>query len=156
MSLQVELNVTGLPASQGSHFAVVRGNRAQVIPVNSARLEGWRGGVTGEARRWMATKGFTESPWTRDTPLSVAIIFRLPEPKHRPKQLLHERRPDIDKLVRSTLDGLTKSGLIVDDSRIAILVAAKRWKADDTPGAEIVVRAALDDDLEEVFACWAS
>jgi crossover junction endodeoxyribonuclease RusA len=156
MSTTVELNVTGLPASQGSHIAVMRGGRARVIPVGAAKLEAWRGGVSGEAKRWMAANKHVDSPWDRSTPLSVAIIFRLPEPKARPKQLLHERRPDIDKLVRSTLDGLTRSGIIVDDSRVAILIAAKRWQATDTPGAEIVIRQAFDADLEEVFECWAS
>lgn len=156
MTIIAEFNVTGLPATQGSHQGFVRGGRAVIVPVSAAKLEAWRGAVAGEARRWLATHGHADSPWDRDTPLSVAIIFRLPEPKNRPKQLLHERRPDIDKLARAVLDALTRAQLICDDSRVAILIAAKRWKHTDTPGAEIVVRAALDDDLEEVFACWAS
>jgi Holliday junction resolvase RusA-like endonuclease len=156
MTIVAELNVTGLPATQGSHQAFIRGKRAIVVPVGAAKLEAWRGAVAGQARQWLSVNGYDESPWDRSTPLSVAIVFRLPEPKQRPQQLLHERRPDIDKLARAVLDALTRSGLIVDDSRIAILVAAKRWQHTDTPGAEIVVRAALDDDLEEVFTCWAS
>jgi len=154
--IQVELNVLGLPSSQGSHFGVVRNNRVQILPVQGAKLDAWRGSVTRSAREWMAANDYEESPWSKSTPLSVAIVFRLPQPKQTPKQLLHERRPDVCKLVRSTLDGLQKADIICDDSRIAIVIAAKRWNHSDPPGAEIVIREALDEDLEEVFACWAS
>jgi crossover junction endodeoxyribonuclease RusA len=162
MSPVVELNVTGLPAPQGSHSAYVNKATGRAVimhgssNVGRAKLEAWRGAVSGEAKRWMAEHHTDASPWDSTTPLSVAIIFRLPEPKARPRHLLHERRPDLDKLIRSTLDGLTAAHIISDDSRVSILVTAKRWTAGDPPGAEIVVRAALEDDLEEVFECWAS
>lgn len=164
MSPVVELNVTGLPAPQGSHSAYVNKTTGRAVimhgssNVGRAKLEAWRGAVAGEAKRWMAENGFDASPWDRSTPLSILIVFRLPEPQQRPKQLLHERRPDLDKLIRSTVDALSGpgAGLVVDDSRLSICCAAKRWAAGEPPGAEIVVRAALEDDLEEVFECWAS
>jgi crossover junction endodeoxyribonuclease RusA len=157
-----ELNVPGLPASQGSHSAYVNKKtmRAVVLHgssnVQRARLAAWRGAVSGEAKRWMQKHRYAASPWDRSVPLRVTIIFRLPQPKARPTIKLHERRPDLDKLVRSTLDGLTTSGLIVDDSRISVLIAAKRWQLDDEPGAEIFVTEAIEDDMDEVYACWSA
>lgn len=39
----------------------------------------------------------------------------------------HLRRPDIDNMLKTTLDGLVDSGLLTDDSIVAGLNARKRW-----------------------------
>ena len=39
----------------------------------------------------------------------------------------HLRRPDIDNMLKTTLDGLVDSGLLTDDSIVASLFAKKRW-----------------------------
>lgn len=50
---------------------------------------------------------------------------------------------DLDKLLRNLLDALTQSGLIKDDSQVALIVSGKAW-ADETfptPGVNVTVEA---------------
>ena len=155
-----EFDVLGLPAPKGSHSGVRRGDRIVVLDGSSsasrAKLAAWEGAVRGAARSWMASTDHQVSPWEKDTALAVHIIFRLPAPKRTPRETLQARLPDLDKLERSTHDALKKSGLIHDDSRIAISYTAKRWTLGDHPGAEIYVYAAEDDDIDDVIPCFAS
>jgi crossover junction endodeoxyribonuclease RusA len=78
-------------------------------------------------------------------PLEVEIIFRFPMPASRPKQIRERLRvwktttPDIDKLCRSTLDGLTDSAVIADDRYVAVLVASK-YETSEPSGATITIR----------------
>jgi Holliday junction resolvase RusA-like endonuclease len=52
-------------------------------------------------------------------------------------------RPDLDKLLRSTLDGLTDAGVWRDDSQVVSISAAKVYaKNGDTPGVIIEVEGA--------------
>jgi Holliday junction resolvase RusA-like endonuclease len=53
-------------------------------------------------------------------------------------------RPDLDKLVRATLDALTDAGALVDDANVVTMHAVKCYPAGDldaldVPGAVIVV-----------------
>lgn len=136
--------VLGLPAPQGSHTAVSRGDRAIVIEGGSdagrAKHRAWR-----EAVAWTARD--IAEPEPHDGPLSLDIEFRLPMPKSRPKRaresgmVPHAVRPDLDKLVRSTLDGLTDGGLIADDARVFHLNVSA-WEVTGWTGADIVLRRA--------------
>jgi crossover junction endodeoxyribonuclease RusA len=71
-------------------------------------------------------------------PLAVTIHFTLPKPKSAPKRrrTYPDRKPDIDKLMRSTLDALTASGLIEDDARIISIAAGKFYPNEDSMGME--------------------
>lgn len=88
-------------------------------------------------------------------PVSVAVTFYLARPmgdfkpgtaelrKSAPR--LHTKKPDLDKLERSTLDAL-KVGMLADDSRIWRLIGTKRYVGDDgtrQTGAWIVIEATL-------------
>jgi Holliday junction resolvase RusA-like endonuclease len=70
----------------------------------------------------------------------VRLTFRMPRPKYlKMKKALAVKRPDIDKLARAVLDGLTGT-IIEDDSQIVSLIAAKRYcEPDELPGCHIVV-----------------
>ena len=49
-------------------------------------------------------------------------------------------KPDLDKLIRATLDGLADGGLIVHDQRVAQVTAAKRYAISGEPtGATITI-----------------
>lgn len=159
MSAVSEMNVYGLPAPQGSHSAYVNKATGRAVMLQGSSTTGrakhkeWRASVTDSARSWMAANGYETSPWDRDTTLFVQLYFRMPEPKGKVRRLLHGKRPDLDKLIRSTLDSLTASGLISDDSRCSMLFACKRYHAGDHPGVEIVIREAFDFEVQEVFDC---
>jgi crossover junction endodeoxyribonuclease RusA len=155
-----EMNVYGHPAPQGSHSAYVnkRTGRAVIMHGSSAsgrlRHKEWRATVEAGAKAWLATQPGGQTPFSKSTPMFVGVVFRMPEPKSKLKRLLHDRRPDLDKLQRSTLDSLVTSGLLPDDNQVAVIVAAKRWHNGDHPGAEILVREARDEELEDLYECW--
>ncbi len=83
-----------------------------------------------------------------DGPVEVQICFRFLRPKshHRangelrqgaPEYLTARNRGDLDKLCRSTLDGLTGS-VFLDDSQVVKLSAEKRFCTEgEKPGAII-------------------
>ena len=80
-------------------------------------------------------------------PVSVKVRFFLPRPSTVRREY-PSVYPDLDKLVRSTLDALNK-GVIDDDSRIVDLDAKKRYvTGNGFMGARIWI-AGVNDDLEE-------
>lgn len=127
--------VIGDPAPQGSKRHVGHG----VMIESSKRVKPWREAVAAAA--FAARNG---SP-PLDGPLALTVTFWLPKPaslSRRVTALGPFRKPDIDKLLRSTLDAMTTSGVIADDARIVRLLAEKRF----TPisghaGAEVKIEA---------------
>lgn len=111
----IEFEVLGLPAPQGSKRHVGGG----VMVESSKAVKPWRQAVAHAARDVADTLG---APL--DGPLTLDVTFRLPMPKARRKAVRlagqgpSVTRPDLSKLVRSTEDALTDSGLIRDDARI--------------------------------------
>lgn len=106
--------VDGLPAPQGSKRHVGNG----VMVEASKKLPAWRKAVEDTARQTMVE--------TIDRPVIVRADFFLPKPK-RPRFLVPATPPDTDKLMRALGDGLEKSGLLANDSRIVQWVATKHY-----------------------------
>lgn len=136
--------VPGIPAPQGSKFAAIRGDRAYVVDANVKKLKAWRWLVTSNARELV-------EPGGEHLPAAVLLVFTLPRPKYhygtgRNAGTLKERyesagmdkKPDIDKLARAVLDGLTDAGNVFrDDSQVTKLVAIKTYG--ETPGCFIEI-----------------
>lgn len=145
--LVLDVDVVGTPAPQGSKRHVGNGRMVEM----SKRVKPWREAVKTAALIAMATALTGNPPTTGE--LAVDVSFWLARPKShfrtgKNAHLLREAalrarpatRPDIDKLVRSTLDALKDAGVYRDDSQIVTLAAGK-WYADgQPPGARIVVR----------------
>jgi crossover junction endodeoxyribonuclease RusA len=86
-------------------------------------------------------------------PVALLAVFSLPRPKGhyrtgRNAHLLKESapnfpagRPDLDKLLRALLDGLTAGGAWLDDSQVAQLAATKEW---GQPGCRIEIEQLED------------
>ena len=74
-------------------------------------------------------------------PVAVFIQFYLPRPKTLPKKItLPAKRPDLDKLARAVLDGLTEGGAWLDDGQVVRLQAAKYYASESiAPGCEIEI-----------------
>lgn len=117
------MEIVGLPAPQGSktrmpNGALVEGGSA----AGRQRHADWRTAVATATRQACAEHGITTPI---DVAVDVACIFRLPMPASRKKSIrelgvaLRTGKPDVDKLLRSTFDGLKAGGLISDDARIA-------------------------------------
>ncbi|NBQ37506.1 MAG: RusA family crossover junction endodeoxyribonuclease [Synechococcus sp.] len=131
--------VYGTPAPQGSKSAFVRGGRA-VLVEQSKKVKPWRAAVRDAA----VQAGLTPTV----EPVAARITFVMPRPKAhfgskagqpylKPSApVFVTTTPDLDKLIRSTLDGLTESGVIGDDRQVVVLHSQKRYaQPGEAPGA---------------------
>lgn len=136
------ITVIGMPGPQGSkRFMGVHGGRG-VLVESSKAVKPWREAVVWASR---------EDGRRVTGPVSVEMIFTLPKPKSAPKRRTTwpDRKPDIDKLCRSTFDALVSAGVIEDDARCVQLLAMKAYPVSspgdgdalDVPGAVIRIRA---------------
>lgn len=125
--------VPGLPAPQGSKRAWIDKRSGKVMMAEqSTRVGPWRTAV----KRACAKVPRVDCV---DTPVSVWVEFILTRPKTVTRLWpTSKNEGDIDKLLRSTFDGLVKAGVIKDDSLIVDGGQRKRY-ADpwEEPGANI-------------------
>lgn len=143
----IRLLVHGLPAPQGSKTAVRRGNFAKVIEgssdVGRAKHQAWRSAVTAAAVE-------QRTDIDKRDPVGVTIHFWMPKPQSKPKGVWLVRvKPDLDKLVRATLDGLADGGLLPGgDGAVSFISAHKEYAPPGSPtGAQILVDR-LDEPVD--------
>ena len=127
--------VTGVPVQKGSMRAFVikgpTGPRANVVADNSPQLKSWQHGVGDAARRAGAQ--------VLEGPIEVRVLFRFLPPASDKKRKAHTVKPDLDKLVRAVLDGLTGVAFR-DDAQVVRLLAGKEYAA--TAEAHVTVSEA--------------
>ena len=134
----ITFEVRGIPGPQGSKDQFGRESSKKVKP--------WR-----EAVRWSAVDAIgTQPPYPGA--VEVLITFSVPRPKAHYRTGRHagelrpdapaycDRRPDLDKLTRSTLDALTAAGVYEDDARVAHLDVWDMYADPQPVGATITVR----------------
>lgn len=131
------MEVRGIPAPQGSKRHVGHG----VMVESSANVEPWREAVRSEVQ--------SAGVPPMEGPIRVTATFWLPRPKRhfRANGELHKwapdlcpTRPDLDKLLRSTLDGLKTGGAYLDDAQVVEVAAVKHYcPTGFAPGASIQV-----------------
>ena len=144
-----DLLIPGVPAPQGSKSAVVRGTRAVLIEGASAtgraKHRAWRHAVAAAALEHVHTRGREPVP---DGPLHVTLTFSMPKPRSKPKRVRWTSvKPDLDKLIRATLDGLADGGLLPHgDSRVVSVEATKRYAE---PGMPTGCRVELEPVSED-------
>lgn len=129
----ITLRIFGLPAPQGSKKvrAYIRGRA--VLGESSDRVAPWRENII-----WQSRKQYKGEPL--EGPLQISITFWLPRPKShyktingevsniikpgKPTHTIASTQGDVDKLIRSTFDGLAaKTGgcIAQDDSQFVRL-----------------------------------
>lgn len=140
--------VLGVPVAEGSmHAFVVRpkvGKARAVVSHDSKGLGPWR-----QAIAWQAHEAWPAIPV--EGPVSVEVDFYLPRPAShflpvtakRPERAVRTgapsspaTRPDLDKLVRAVLDGITGT-IVGDDGQVVLLVARKVYGVN--PRVEVTV-----------------
>jgi len=134
------ITVYGIPAPQGSKKFVGMSKKGRGILVeSSAKVKPWRQAVTIAA---------VEAGARVVGPVSVSMTFTLPRPAAAKKRAHHATKPDLSKLVRSTEDAITDSGVWEDDSRVCRTVSEKLYVGSDgalaSPGAVIVITPLAD------------
>ncbi|MFB7222405.1 RusA family crossover junction endodeoxyribonuclease [Streptomyces sp. NPDC056227] len=141
--------VHGRPAPQGSkRYAGHRLNAASgrvsaVLVEQSKRVKPWRSLVTAATTLAMRDTAHTT---TLDGPLEAEIVFTVLKPASAPKRKrtwpITRHSGDVDKLIRSTFDGIADAQAVADDSRIIRVTATKTFPGEhrdalDQPGAII-------------------
>ena len=155
MSNRLVVVAHGTPAPQGSKRHVGRG----VLVESSPYVKPWRNVVQAAAETELARLRLDEPPgWTpgRLAAVWLDVTFTLGRPASHYRTGKHADelkstapdapagRPDIDKLIRSTLDALTDAGALVDDARVTTVTAVKCYPggaldALDGPGAVLTI-----------------
>ena len=136
----LRIDVLGFPAPQGSKRHVGRG----ILVESSTKVGPWREAVVAAA----SNQGAANSQL--DGPVTVDVSFYFPRPKGHLRAngelratapYVHTTTPDLDKVVRSTLDALTQAAVITDDARVQELSARKLYATSErAPGAVIHVK----------------
>lgn len=126
-SAMLTFTTYGIAAPKGSAKAFYRpGMRHAVVTHDSARTKPWQESVVAAARDALAGA----PPLTG--PVEVRVTFHMPRPKSAPKRVtLPATRPDVDKLLRCVLDGLTRAGVYADDGQVVVCWARKVFAGDE-------------------------
>lgn len=70
---------------------------------------------------------YKELPFSPGTPLSLSVVFYLARPKSLPKKVAeHTKKPDIDNLLKTLMDGLS-GYLFHSDAEVVQVIASKRY-----------------------------
>jgi crossover junction endodeoxyribonuclease RusA len=138
----IKITVDGKPAPQGSKTR----NRYGAIYEDNKAVAPWREAVRAETQR------AAEEPIPG--PVAVFVTFRLTRPKShyragrnagllRPAAPAYpDGKPDVDKLARAVLDGLTAGGAFWDDAQVVTLAAGKVYA--ERGGADITVSGVME------------
>ena len=132
--------VAGTPKPQGSSTPMVSRSTGKAFLKTSPALAQWRNTVVDRALDAIADAG-----WERveDAPVQVTLGFEFQRPKSHSKKRResdngwHYNRPDLDKLVRAVIDGLTVAGVWQDDGQVSAITTDKSY--DSRKGVYVTV-----------------
>jgi len=148
---EITIRVVGIPAPQGSKTLTRYGAMIEA----SKKVKPWRTNVKEAALNCYSSGAL-------NLPVKADIEFVFPRPKSHfgtgknaevlkpsaPKYSVSRGNGDIDKLARSTLDGLSVSAggsVIEDDCLVVELNTTKRYvNKDELPGAYIAISSIND------------
>ena len=125
--------VHGIPAPQGSKRHVGNG----ILIESSKKVKPWR-----EAVKWAAIEAGVKAI---HGPVVLTVQFFLPRPKSAPKRRTEaDRKPDLDKLLRSTMDALSDVGVWEDDARVVEVQAGKAYEFEGRPPGAVIEIVAVE------------
>jgi crossover junction endodeoxyribonuclease RusA len=118
----VSFFVAGEPEQKGSTRAFIVKGRP-IITTSNKNLKQWELRIAQQAQEKIP-QGFCDG----ESAYNIQLEFAMPVPKNLPKSFIYEdtKRPDLDKLVRACLDGLTGIAWL-DDSQVVDIFARKRY-----------------------------
>lgn len=125
--------IDGEPAPQGSKTGFIKNGRVVMVEA-SKKVKPWREAVAAETQAKVSS--------ALQNPVKISLVFHLPKPK-TVTRTWPAVKPDLDKLIRSTFDGLTTGGLYTDDA-LVIAVSASKQYATDRIGCHVTASEVLD------------
>ncbi|MEM2944428.1 MAG: RusA family crossover junction endodeoxyribonuclease [Methanomassiliicoccales archaeon] len=138
----IEFFVCGDPKPQGSTRSYYLKKIDKVVTIHGNKdTRRWQLRIASEAQHANERRNFSFYSPDPNLGYEVEAEFIFQRPKSLPKKIsLNTRRPDVDKLVRTVLDGLAKV-LIPDDSQVVAIRTLKRYAVEnESPGVRITVR----------------
>lgn len=132
------------PEPQGSAKAFMpKGWKRPIITSDNKNLKSYRQEVAQAAL--LECRGVQ---FVKHTPVDVMLSFFLKRPESVPKKrVLPCVKPDIDKLIRATLDAMT--GIVfLDDGQVVRVSAAKQYGSPER--VEVMVRECIAGEIERV------
>lgn len=135
---EIRVFVAGVPAPQGSKsfkgtFRDKKTGALRGIMVESSKkVAPWRADV----RAALIDKDGQPIGRFPDGPVRVSAVFVVTRPKSTPKRRQTPpavKKPDGDKLLRSTLDAIKSAGVYTDDSQVTAWPGVKRLAEIDEP-----------------------
>jgi hypothetical protein len=154
VSLHLEFDVLGTPASKGSSRAMPTAGGAVLVPggsdVNKAQIQAWDGAIREAVNARLRALPPKAGPVFAAGAIGVAMIFRFVRPRShfrtgsRHEELradapiFHAKKPDADKVARSTLDPMSGS-VFHDDAQVSIPLVQKCFARPGRVGAWILV-----------------
>lgn len=133
--------VLGTPRPQGSMSAIPRKGGGVFMKAPSTTTD-WRNTVIARIQQELHVGHLQK---VEAGPIAVSLGFFFARPKSHPQRRRKVDRgrryngPDLDKLVRAMLDGMTIGGLIGDDTQVARITAEKTYSEDGSEGVEFAV-----------------
>lgn len=121
---QLSFVVWGVAQPKGSAKAFIpKGWNRAVVTSDNPKNKGWQQLVAEACGRARDEAGAS----LLDGPVRLRVAFYLPRPKSLPKRVEHHiKKPDLDKLVRSVKDGLTRVAW-QDDAQVVRVEATKEY-----------------------------
>lgn len=133
---ELSVFVAGVPAPQGSKnflgtFKGKDGRTHGIMGESSKKVKPWRADV----RSALIDADGKPKVSFGDSPIVADLVFIMTRPKSTPKKKTPAaiRKPDLDKLIRSTFDAISSAGVWADDSRVIGVVASKMIAGMDEP-----------------------
>lgn len=124
--------VDGTPVAQPRHRATARGGFVHHYLPSDHPIH--------EYKRNIIVKASEQNVATIEGAVRLDLLFSFVHPKrgkHRKAQFKISK-PDIDNLEKAVMDGLTQSGIWIDDAQVVEKHSAKIWG--DTQGTCITIR----------------
>ncbi len=148
---EIAFVVRGLPVAQGTARAFVAGGKARIATDSNrtnSPIGAWRGAIATEASHAMGQLAALTGP----VAVTVWFVFPRPASHYLPANARRAapelradaprfvaRKPDLDKLGRALLDGITNV-VVRDDSQVAGIRAWKVYEDEDRrPGCQVQI-----------------
>lgn len=131
----IEFFVAGVPVGQGSKRAFVNKHtgRASIVDNNKSSLTKWRGYIHDAAEDCISTL------YLDAVAVDATFVFVRPKSVSAKKRPAPTVSPDLDKLLRALLDGLTGVAF-TDDDQVTECHVSKRYGAlGEQPGVHVIV-----------------
>lgn len=156
----VECWVPHEPVAQPRPVVTTRNGVARAYIRARHPVHGWRTAVAQAVEQALRDSGTSGPRWAA-VELHVTYYLQRPNRLKRKKDpdgpVLHTCRPDVDNILKSTLDGICESSYIDDDNCIARVCATKFYTAKQGyPGARIVLTWPMEGEQHELTIARAA